>query len=118
MSLFRKPKFWWCLFLAALLALLLFVPIKNALDVAAIQNAVQRDWEINFVEAPRSMMTKPAILPARIDSAAESLFDRMFVHTSGYEGQMDEGDVWLSPASRAAIKAALPNISLYLGDPE
>ena len=65
MRVFRKPKIWICLFVALSLALLLFVPVKRALDVAAVQNAVQLDWEIGFYDSSRAHM--PSMVPARVD---------------------------------------------------
>jgi hypothetical protein len=85
MSVFRKPKFLLSLSLAALVALLLFPQIKNVLDVAAVQAAVQRDWEIAFYDSagPRAV---PAMLPDRLNKMACDLAERLYGETSGYDG--------------------------------
>ncbi len=69
-ALLRRPKVWIALLTLAILGLLLFLPIKNVLDVAAVQNAVQRDWEIDFFDASRLPDGMPASLPSHLDFVA------------------------------------------------
>ena len=69
-ALLRRPKVWITLLTLAILSLLLFLPIKNVLDVTAVQNAVQRDWEIDFFDASRLPNGMPAMLPDRLNDVA------------------------------------------------
>ena len=78
-ALFRKRKTRLCLLVLAAIGLLLFRPIKKVLAVAAVQNAVQCDWEVEFVDASGIPNRKPAMLPQWIDLIAEDLFSLMCV---------------------------------------
>ena len=49
-----------------------YLAISRMLAIAAVQNALERDWEINFNDGGR-----PRILPARIDAAVNSLIYRL-----------------------------------------
>ena len=69
-ALLRRAKVWITLLTLAILSLLLFLPIKNVLDVTAVQNAVQRDWEIDFFDASRLPNGMPAMLPDRLNDVA------------------------------------------------
>ena len=76
-ALLRRPKVWITLLTLAILSLLLFLPIKNVLDVTAVQNAVQRDWEIDFFDASRLPSGMPAMLPVSLDDDVENfLFEK------------------------------------------
>src|SRR5262245_17593711 len=80
-ALLRKPSV--CLLggLVVILILIAFGPAQHVFDLAAIQNAVQRDWEISFGSSTGS--DKPAFLPARLDAAADDFFTRILGHTHG-----------------------------------
>lgn len=67
----------------AILGVLLWRPIQQARNVAAVQNSVQRDWEIDF----GSQSTPPA-MPRSLDSAAESLLGNLFKKVHGYNTGM------------------------------
>jgi len=69
-----KRKSWVCAILIVL-AVLLGARLKTAFDVASVQDAVQRDWEIEF--GPVSQPRKPAMLPEFLDAA---VWDYLFTH--------------------------------------
>lgn len=70
-----KRNIWVFVILGASFALLLCIEMKTAFDVAAVQNAVQRDWEISF--GPISQPRKPPMLPEFIDA---EVWDYLFRH--------------------------------------
>ena len=108
-ALFRKPKTWLSVFILAVIGLLLFVPIKKALDVAAVQDAVQRDWEINFNETVGVPTTIPPMLPPRIDSIAEDVFDQFFGDTHGYSNR----DIVYKNRFRSLFRGPIRDIVVY-----
>ena len=97
------------------LALLLWSPVQTAIDVAAVQNAVQRDWEISFGYS--SGQGKPAGLPASLDSAANSLFGRVFAGTKGYNGTQPtktrNRDIVSHERFRALFRGQIRDIHIY-----
>lgn len=86
-ALLRRPKAWIILLTLAILSLLLYLPIKNVLDVAAVQNAVDRDWEISFIDASRLPSGMPAMLPASLDDKADDVLEYFYGDTDGYSGR-------------------------------
>ena len=76
-----KPKMWAALFAIAVLGLLLWPHIHQVLAVAAVQNSLQRAWEINFGSG-----NTPPGLPVSVDSAVDDLLGRIFANTGGYDG--------------------------------
>jgi hypothetical protein len=105
-----------CVFLTATLALLLWVPIKTALDVAAVQNAVQRDWEISFW-SPSAPSIKPAVLPASLNAEANDFFARIFASTRGYDGSQPtktrNRDIVARERFHALFRGSIQDVHIY-----
>ena len=62
----------------AILILLLWPPIHQVIAVAAVQNSLERGWEINFGSQP-----VPPGLPAFVDSQVDDLLYQMFANPPG-----------------------------------
>jgi hypothetical protein len=78
-----KPKHWVRIIVLGIIALLISVPLQRVLDIAAVQNSVQRDWEMSFNTEEGE---QPPMLPSFLDSWADSLFKRIFKDTVGANG--------------------------------
>jgi hypothetical protein len=113
----RKSGRWlWGVSLVTGLGLLLWVPVKTMIDVSAVQNAVQRDWEISFGYGNGT--GKPAILSDEIDSAAESFLERIFANTRGYEAgthvtKTRNRDTVYHERFRALFRGSIEEIHIY-----
>jgi hypothetical protein len=114
-ALFTKWKTWACLCLVAVLTLLLWRPVQQARNVAAVQNCLQRGWEVTF-----GTEGCPASLPKFIDSAADDFFSRIFVATRGYDGSQPaptrNRDIIYQERFRALFRDPIDEIHIY--DPE
>jgi hypothetical protein len=78
----QELKFWMGFCVVSGLALILWRPVQRVLNVAAVQNAVQRDWEIGF-GSPNGDHPPPMI-GSFFDSTAEAFFNRFFPSPYGY----------------------------------
>lgn len=65
----------------AFIAILLWKPIKQARDVAAVQESLDRAWEITFESGSR-----PTRMPEFLDKAASEVTSWIFAETGGYNG--------------------------------
>jgi len=73
----RVPKLRrWIIVTAVAVCILFAIQAKTVLDVAAVQNAVQRDWEIGFGPPPQPV--KPLLLPEWLDAEAWKYFFRRY----------------------------------------
>lgn len=81
----RKALLWLGLTAAGLALWVIWAAAERVSAVAAIQDAVRRDWEIAFWEM-KSGTNRPPGLPAWLDSTTESWFERTWEHTAGYSG--------------------------------
>jgi hypothetical protein len=118
MRVFRKPKFWLCAALTALLALLLFLPVKNVLGLMAIQAAVQRDWEIDFLDSTNpSASSVPAMLPDRLDRMAQDFFSRLYDETHDYTSHQQvktrNRDMVMMDRFHALFRGPIEKIGVY-----
>lgn len=68
----RSRKLHIALFVVALLSVLGCLAVWRVTSVAAVQDSLERDWEINFNEGGC-----PRVLPARLDEAAQYLIWRL-----------------------------------------
>jgi len=77
----KNPRTWLALAVAGIFTLLIWGGVQRVLNVAAVQNAVQRDFEIGFGAPGREC---PEFLPEFIDSAAGKYLQR-FAGSRSYE---------------------------------
>jgi hypothetical protein len=84
-------------------------------DVAAVQDAVQRDWEINFDRSNGS--DPPSRLTVFLDSAAVSFFDRILGKTHGYDGSQPvktrNRDIVFHERFRALFRPPIEEVTVY-----
>lgn len=76
---------WLCLFLLGFLALLIWPAGRRISNIKAVQNAIDRDWEISFDQMGLPF-GRPARLPSFLDSRAKAWFDWRYASTGGYDG--------------------------------
>jgi hypothetical protein len=85
------------------------------LDLAAVQSTVQRDWEISFGYSTGP--DKPALLPARLDSAADDFFYRILGHTRVDDGSQTahtrNRDVIYRERFRAFFRGPIQDVHIY-----
>jgi hypothetical protein len=75
-------KAWWCLLLVAFFAPLIWFAVQRNSDIKAVENAIDRDWELVFDQTG----APPAALPSFVDSAAKKWFDWRYADSFGYDG--------------------------------
>ena len=114
----RHEKVWLGLIAVALTTVLLWVPVRKMLELAAVQNAVQRDWEISFGYREVTVGDgEPAYLPAFLDSAARNLFDRTWGYTAGYDGsqpaQTRNRNITYYERFRALFRGPIEDLHIY-----
>ena len=73
--------------LAGAIVLILWSMIQRMLDVAAVQDALERNWEIGF--RPATEESRPPLLPAFLDDALESYLDKKYEGVQGYNENLD-----------------------------
>lgn len=103
------------------LVLLLFIILEQALkvaDLAAIQNAVHRDWEIAYGYGyPTTSAEKPPYLPAFLDSAAQDFIHRRFGETYGANGaepvHTRNREIVYGERFRAFFRGPIEDITVY-----
>ena len=79
-----RSKAWLCLLLVGgFLVLLVLAAERQFSDIKAVENAIDRDWEISF-EQTALPFNRPARLPSFLDSGAKAWFDWQFANTYGY----------------------------------
>ncbi len=78
--LLKKTCLW--LFLLGILALFCWPAARRNSNIKAVENAIDRDWEISFDRTG----SHPASLPSFVDSAAKTWFDWRYAATGGYDG--------------------------------
>ncbi len=86
-------------------------------DVAAVQNSLDRAWEISFAAPGKD--GRPSVLPAFIDSAVENWLERKFAHTAGYgpgPAKTRNRSIIHQERFRAIFRRPLEEIHIY--DPE
>jgi hypothetical protein len=76
-----KARFW-TLFATVLVALILS-RIPRVREVVAIQDALQRKYEISFWSDNIPGADRPSLLPVALDTAAAGCFDKLFARTYG-----------------------------------
>jgi hypothetical protein len=81
-----KLKPWFLGGIAAILVFLAWLAVDRVLAVAAVQNAVDRDWEISFWDESPSGTDIPIALPRSFDDTAQAWFDKRYANTLGYDG--------------------------------
>jgi hypothetical protein len=108
-----KPKHWVRIIVLGIIALLIWVPVQRVLDIAAVQNSVQRDWEMSF----NSPNMKPDMLPSFLDSWADSLFKRIFKDTVGANGtepaQTRNRDIIYQERFRSLFRGPIRDFRIY-----
>lgn len=114
-ALLLRPKVWLWSFLIAILAFIVWQPVQHVLDLAAVQGTVQRDWEISF--GCSTGPDKPALLPVRLDSAADDFFYRILGQTRGYDGSQPaktrNRDVVYRERFRAFFRGSIQDVHIY-----
>lgn len=107
-----KPKTWFWLFSIATVALVLWSCIERVASVAAVQDSLERAWEIDF-----NTGGCPASLPASIDDRLYNfLFDRLpDKEGDGRERYLNRNIIW-HERLRALFRGPMRAISIY--DPE
>jgi len=112
-----KLKTWFWLFLLAAVALFLWSCIQRVSAVAAVQDSLNRAWEIHF-----NAGGCPAILPEYLDGKVQDFLDDKFESTAGYD---DGGSLPAHTRNHAEIhierfraffRGSISDISIY--DPQ
>ncbi len=106
-TLLHRLKVWLLSFLAVVLIFVVLGPVQHVLSLAAIQNAVQRDWEISFGWSTGS--DKPAFLPAWLDEAADDFFTRILGYTHGDTNR----DIVYRERFRAFFRGPIEDAHIY-----
>lgn len=84
----QKTRAWMRPLLLASLIYLLWMAGQRISAVMAVQNAVNRDWEISFGYGWSGTTGKPVGLPHFVDAAVSAWFERRYAHTAGYDGSL------------------------------
>src|SRR5687768_13269425 len=115
--MFPRIKRWLMLLGLMILALMVFAMVQRVMAVAAVQNAIERSYEITFDSDGR-----PQALPPALDRAAEAFFEYAFRETWGatnrhiihrerfrslFRGPIREIHVYYPTAFRGDLGAAL-----------
>jgi len=112
-----KRKTWVGTFLFTMLALVLWIPVQRVFDVAAVQNAVQRDWEISFGYPLRTGADKPEWLPATVDDRAYDFlfehFERKSPGEGGRSAQRENRNVIYWERFRVLFREPIREIHVY-----
>src|SRR5688572_13664149 len=107
------PRPWVCLFLLVTVGLL-SSPLQKVFALAAIQGAVQRDWEISFGYS--NGVEKPRALPSRLDSAAHDIFERALGNTR-YDGsepaKTRNRNIVYHERFRAFFRGSIQDVHIY-----
>lgn len=101
----------WIAFAPVVVAVTIGLQFKTALDVAAVQNAVQRDWEIEFGEDP----DKPPLLPEFLDAAAWEYFFNRYPDPEGLDApskSRNRSEVFYA-RFRALFRGSIREIHVY-----
>jgi hypothetical protein len=114
-ALLLSPKVWLWSFLILILSFIFLGPVQRVRDLAAVQGAVQRDWEISFGYSKGP--DKPAFLPACLDSAAHDYIDRILGHTHGYDGSQPaktrNRDIVYYDRFRSFFRGSIQDVHVY-----
>ena len=110
-----EPRHWVSLILGIVLVTLLWGMGQRWVDVAAVQDALERDWEISFAEEDR-----PPILPEFVDRAVAGYLARKYASVSGYDAPDAPGpahtrnrDVVYHERFRSLFRGRIEQIRIY-----
>ena len=100
----KKHLLWIALLLCLLAGLFSWRGVQRVCAVAAVQNSVQRNYEITFESEDR-----PASLPALIDSGVNWMLQHLFASTTGSSNL----DIIYQERFRAFFRGPIHYISIY-----
>ena len=103
-----KPKTWFWLFAIAAAALFLWSCIERVTSVAAVQNSLERAWEIDF-----NAGGCPASLPTVID---DKVYDFLFDRFPDKNGELLNRDIIWHERFRALFRGPIRDIKIYEPD--
>ena len=106
----RPTKLRAALLAVAIVGMFAFLAARRVTSVAAIQDSLERDWEINFNAGER-----PRLLPSRVDAAAQSLIQRILGPEPEhlFLGQKPNRDTVWCERFRALFRGRITEMEIY-----
>jgi len=111
-----KKRTWTLLIVATVSLILLCIAIRQMLDVAAVQDAVQRDWEMAFTHTSDEKFVRPKLLPKFIDDAADHYLIKRYPDPSDFQNHVSYRYSVYHERFRAMFRGPIREIGIF--DPE
>ena len=111
-----RKRTWTLVLVAAFIPILLWIVIRQMLDVAAVQDAVQRDWEMAFTHIDGEQFARPQVLPKAIDDAVDHLLTKRYPDPREFQNHVSYRYSVYLERFRAMFRGRIREIRIY--DPE
>jgi len=111
-----RKRTWTLLLIAAFVPILLGIVIKQMLDVAAVQDTVQRDWEMAFTHTSGEEFLRPQLLPKFIDDGVDRYLMKRYPDPKDFQNHVSYRYSVYRERFRAMFRGPIREIRIF--DPE